>query len=257
MARKGVTANPEGEMPFLDHLEELRWRILWSLIALVVGSIIGYYLVLRFDLLALLKQPIEPHLNDGRLVFIRPTDAFLITLKLAVLVGAILSFPVIFAQAWAFFSPALYEHEKRHIMPAAIAGVGLFVAGALMAYLWVLPAALRIMLSPRFMGGGLEPFITAGAYFSFATQVILAFGVVFELPLLMVLLATLGLVSPAFFARHRQYAVLVAAIVAAFVTPPDAFTMIMMMVPILLLYEVGIAIGRVVWKRRRDPSIHA
>ena len=123
-----------------------------------------------------------------------------------------------------------------------------------MAYLWILPAALNIMLSPRFVGEGLEPLITAGDYFTFATNLILAFGFVFELPLFMVLLATLGLVSPQFFARYRQFAVLVAGVVAAFVTPPDAFTMVMMMVPILVLYEVGIAIGKLVWKKRRTPD---
>lgn len=246
--------NPSGEMPFLDHLEELRWRILWSVGALIIGSFIGYYLVQRFDAVTLIKIPIEKHLQDGRLVFTRPTDAFIIRIKLSILAGAVLAFPVIFMQVWRFIAPALFEHEKRHVMPALIAGVGLFLVGAWMAYLWILPAALDIMLSERFVGEGLEPLITAGDYFTFATSLILAFGFVFELPLFMVLLATLGLVSPQFFARYRQYAVLVAGVVAAVVTPPDAFTMVMMMVPILLLYEVGIAVGRLVWKKPREPG---
>jgi Tat protein translocase TatC len=246
-----------GEMPFLEHLEELRWRILWSVTALIVASFVGYYLVQRFDVLTLLKVPIAPYLPEEKLFFTRPTDAFLITLKLSVLVGAVLASPVIFRQAWTFLSPALYEHEKRYVMPAFLAGVGLFVAGAWMAYLWVLPAVLRVLLSPRFVGAGLEPFITAGEYFAFAIQVILAFGFIFELPLIMVLLATLGLVSPKFFARNRHYALAVGAVVAAFVTPPDVFSMIMMMVPIVVLYEVGIAIGRFVWSRRQRNTIGA
>jgi sec-independent protein translocase protein TatC len=252
----GKKKSEKGEMPFLDHLEELRWRILWSLLALVVGSFIGYYVVQRFDVVSIIKIPIEPHLTDGVLVFTRPIDAFLIVLKLSILCGFILSFPVITSQAWRFFSPALYEHERKYITPAMIAAVGLFAAGAMMAYLWVLPAALNIMLGPRFVGPGLQPMITAGEYFAFATSFIVAFGLVFELPLIQTMLATLGLVSPQFFARHRQYAVLAAAIVSAFVTPPDAFTMIMMMIPILVLYEVGIGVGRLVWKKdRRNPSI--
>ena len=123
-----------------------------------------------------------------------------------------------------------------------------------MAFLWVLPAALNILLSPILVGEGLEPLITAGEYFSFATSFILAFGLVFELPLFMVMLSIMGLVNPAFFAKHRQYAVLVGAIISAFVTPPDVFTMLMMMAPILILYEVGIAVGRLVWKPKGHPN---
>lgn len=245
----------KSEMPFLDHLEELRWRLLRVGLAVIIGSFIGYFLIRRFDVIALLMIPIEPHLTTGRLVFTRPTDAFLITLKLSVLTGAILAFPVILWQVWGFLSPALYEHEKRHIVPSTMAGLGLFMAGAWMAYLWILPAAVGILLSPRFVGSALEPFITASEYFSFATQVIVAFGLVFELPLVMVLLATLGLVSPQFFARNRQYAVVIGAMVAAFVTPPDIFSMLMMMAPIVLLYEVGIAVGKVIWKRRHRKSV--
>jgi sec-independent protein translocase protein TatC len=243
------------EMPFLDHLEELRWRILWSLIAIVVGSIIGYFLVGYFDVVSLLKAPIDPFLREGRLVFTRPADAFLIRLKLSMLVGLIIAFPVVFYQVWAFLAPALYDRERRHVFPALISGIGLFAIGAWMAYLWIMPAALRIMLSDRFVGHGLEPFITAGDYFTFATQVILAAGFVFELPLVMILLAMFGIIDPQLFARNRRYAVLVGAIVAAFVTPPDAFTMVLMMIPILLLYEVGIAVGKLVWKRRSENVI--
>ena len=244
----------KGEMPFLDHLEELRWRILWSGIALIIGSVIGYFVVTRLDIPSLLMLPIEPHLSGSRLVFIRPTDAFLITLKLSVVVGALLAFPVIVRQAWGFLSPALYERERRLVMPAAMAGVGLFLAGVWMAYLWVLPAVLRLMLSDRFLGSAFEAFITAGEYFRFATQVILAFGLVFQLPLVMVLLSALRLVSPRFFARNRHYAFVIGALVAAFVTPPDIFSMLLMMLPMVLLYEVGIVVGRVVWKRQNSSN---
>ena len=243
------------EMPFLDHLEELRWRILRSALYVVTFSVLGYFFVGYFDVVNLLKLPIEPFLDEGRLVFTRPTDAFLITLKLSILIGLVFAFPFIFYEVWAFLAPALYEHEKRHVLPALLAGTGLFIVGAWMAYLWIIPAALRIMLSERFVGEGLVPLITAGDYFSFATQVILAFGIVFELPLVMVLLAVMGIVDPKFFAKNRRFAVLAGAIVAAFVTPPDAFTMLMMLAPILLLYEVGISVGKLVWKRRGENTI--
>ncbi|MDH4045838.1 MAG: twin-arginine translocase subunit TatC, partial [Gemmatimonadota bacterium] len=244
-----------GEMPFLDHLEELRWRILWSLAALVAGTVIGFLLVQHVDVLALLKRPIAPFLPDGRLFITRPTDAFLITLKLAAMVGVVLAAPVVGWQVWAFLSPALYERERRFVVPAMGAGLVLFVTGVLIAYLWVLPAALRILFS--FQREDLETIITADAYFGFAAQIILAFGVMFELPLVIVLLAAFGIVNPAFFAKNRPVALVVAAVVAAFLTPPDVVSMMMLLAPLMLLYEGGILVGRLLWRSRRKHTIGA
>jgi sec-independent protein translocase protein TatC len=213
-----------GEMPFLDHLEELRWRIIWSLVALVVGAVIGFYLLQRFDVFTLLKQPISPYLPEGKLFITRPTDAFLITLKLAVVLGAVFASPVIFAQLWRFLSPALYEHERRYIVPALIAGLGLFLAGGLMAYLWVLPAVFRILYGFRI--GDIEWIITADAYFGFATQL-----------------------------KQRPIAVVLAAIAAAMLTPPDVFSMTMMMTPLLVLYEIGIIVSTILLRRGATRSI--
>jgi Tat protein translocase TatC len=242
-----------GEMPFLDHLEELRWRILWSLLALIAGTVIGFLLVENVDVLALLKRPIAPFLPEGRLFITRPTDAFLITLKLALLVGVVLAAPVVIWQAWAFLSPALYERERKFVVPALAAGLVLFVGGVVLAYVWVLPAALRILFS--FQSADLETIITADAYFSFAAQLMLAFGVMFELPLVMVLLAAFRIVNPAFFARNRPFALVIAAIVAAFLTPPDVVSMMMLLAPLMLLYEGGIVVGRMLWRSKREPTI--
>ncbi|HWP36380.1 MAG TPA: twin-arginine translocase subunit TatC [Gemmatimonadales bacterium] len=236
-------------MPFLDHLEELRWRILWSLLALVIGTVIGFYLVQRYDVLGLLKRPIAGLLPDGKLFVTRPADAFIITLKLAVVVGGVLAAPVVAWQAWKFLSPALYEREKRFVVPTLTAGFVLFVAGGLMAYLWVLPAALRILFS--FQREDLEFIITASEYFNFASLFILAFGIVFELPLVIVLLAAFGLVNPATFARQRPIALVIGAVVAALLTPPDVFSMTMMLVPMIVLYEGGILVARLVWRSQR------
>ncbi len=243
-----------GEMPFLDHLEELRWRILWSLAALVVGTVIGFLVVQHFDVLALLKRPIAPFLSDGKLFITRPTDAFLITLKLALLVGIVLAAPVIIWQVWAFFEPALYPRERRFAAPALVAGLVLFLVGVFIAYTWVLPAALRILFS--FQRADLESIITADEYFGFAAQIVLAFGVMFELPLVIVLLSAFRLVDPRFFAKHRPIALVLAAIIAAVLTPPDVLSMSMLLIPLLLLYESGIVIGRLVW-RARAPTIGA
>lgn len=240
--------NPRAEMPFLDHLEELRWRILWSLLALVLGSVIGFWVVEHYDVLAILKRPIAGLLPGGKLFVTRPTDAFIITLKLAVLVGMVLASPVILWQAWAFLSPALYEREKRFVVPILIAGLFLFVGGVLMAYLWVLPTALKLLFA--FQRPDLEFIITADEYFSFASLFVLAFGVVFELPLVIVLLAGFGVLHPDFFAKQRPTALVIAAIVAALLTPPDAVSMMMMLVPLMVLYELGILVARLVWRAR-------
>src|SRR5574341_2469350 len=244
------------EMPFLDHLEELRWRILWSLLALILGSAIAFNVVEHYDVLPVLKRPIEPLLAGGKLFYTRPTDPFIITLKLAVLVGAVLASPIILWQLWAFLSPALYAREKRFLIPILIAGLILFVGGALMAYLWVLPTALKLLFS--FQRPDLEFIITADAYFSFASLFILAFGVVFETPLVIVLLAGFGVMDPAFFAKNRPMALVLGAIIAALLTPPDAVSMMLMLVPLMLLYELGILAARLVWRSRsRELSADA
>jgi len=235
-------------MPFLDHLEELRWRILYSLLAVVVGTLVGWMIVEHVDVIGLLIQPIKPLIPGGKLRVTSPTDPFFITLKFAFVVGLVLASPVVGYQAWAFLVPALYERERRLIIPALSAGALLFLAGASAAYLWVLPRALGVLLS--FQQNVFDPLITADKYFAFAAQLIIAFGVVTELPLVVVILAILGLVSPQFLARNRRYAIAISAGAAALLAPPDAVSMLLMMVPLWLLYEVSIWCAWVVEKRR-------
>ncbi len=237
-----------GEMPFLDHLEELRWRILYSLLAIVLATLVGWFIVERVDVIGVLKRPIAPLVPGGRLMFTSPTDPFFITLKFAFAVGLLLSSPIVIYQAWAFLAPALYDREKRLIVPALSVGVLLFSAGAAVAYFWILPRALAVLFS--FQRNDLAPIITANNYFSFAAQIIIAFGLVTELPLVIVILAALGLVTPQFLARNRRYAIVLAAVAAALLTPPDAVSMLLMMVPLVLLYEVSILCAWVVTRRR-------
>jgi len=235
-------------MPFLDHLEELRWRILYSLLAVVIGTLVGWVLVEHVDVIGLLIQPIKPLIPGGKLRVTSPTDPFFITLKFAFVLGLVLASPVVGYQAWAFLTPALYERERRLIIPALSAGALLFLAGASAAYLWVLPRALGVLLS--FQHDVFDPLITADKYFAFAAQLIIAFGVVTELPLVVVILAILGLVTPRFLARNRRYAIAFSAGAAALLAPPDAISMLLMMVPLWLLYEVSIWCAWVVEKRR-------
>ena len=235
-------------MPFLDHLEELRWRILYSLLAIVVGTLVGWFVVQRVDVIGLLKAPIAPLVPGGRLMFTSPTEPFFITLKFAFALGLLVASPVVIYQAWAFLAPALYDRERRLIVPALSVGVVLFLLGAGVAYKWVLPRALAVLFS--FQRNDLAPIITADNYFGFAAQIMIAFGLVTELPLVVVILAALGLVTPQFLARNRRYALVFAAFAAALLTPPDAVSMLLMMVPLVLLYEVSIWCAWVVTRRR-------
>src|SRR6266849_5998448 len=231
-------ASNRGEMPFLDHLEELRWRILYSLAAIIVGTLAGWWVVQNFDVIGLLMRPIAPLLPGSRLLFTSPTDPFFIVLKLAFAVGLVVASPVVIYQIWAFLAPALYEREKRLIVPALTVGVVLFLVGAAAAYLWVLPRALRVLLSLQRQD--LAPIITADKYFGVAAPFILGFGIVTELPLVITILASLGLVTPQFLARNRRYALVISAVAAALLSPPDAASMLLMLFPLVLLYEIGI-----------------
>ena len=237
-----------GEMPFLDHLEELRWRIIWTLLAIMVGTILGWLLLDRIDIIEFLKRPIAPYLPGGRLIFTSPAEPFMLSLKVAFGLGCVLASPVVIYQIWAFLAPALYEREKRMIVPALAVGVILFLAGALACYEWLLPAAIRVLLS--FQRADLTAMITIDRYFGMAVPFVISCGLIAELPLVVTILAALGIVTPQFLGRQRRYAVVIAAFLAAILTPPDAVSMLLMLGPLLLLYEISIWCAWVASRRR-------
>ncbi|HYH78803.1 MAG TPA: twin-arginine translocase subunit TatC [Longimicrobium sp.] len=238
-----------GEMPFLDHLEELRWRLIWSLIAITLCAVLGFFLVTRLDVLGLLVEPIKPFLHGTKLKYLSPTEPFFITLKLAVSVGLVLASPIVIYQVWAFLAPALLPSEKRVIVPALYMGLVLFALGVTMSYKLVLPMTLSFTMS--FQTESLEQNIVIGEYLSFVTRLLLAFGGVFELPVVILILSALGLVTPEFLASKRRHAVVIITVLAAVLTPGDVITLtMMMMVPLVLLYEFSILLSRMVTRRR-------
>ena len=239
-----------GEMPFLDHLEELRWRILWSVLALIVASVVGFVLVDRMNAMQLLIRPIEPFLDGGKLKYLSPTDPFFVTIKLALITGLVLSSPIMVYQAWAFLAPALLPSEKRVIVPALYMGVVLFIVGVVMSYRLVLPMTLKFTMS--FQTEFLDQSIVIGPYMAMVTRLLLAFGVVFELPVVILILSALGLVTPEFLASKRRHAIAGITVLAAVLTPGDVITVtLMMMAPLVLLYEFSIVLSRLVARRRR------
>ena len=242
-------ARAAGEMPFLDHLEELRTRILRSLLAVIACFGLGLWLVDRFKLVDVLKQPIAQYLQGGQLTVLSPTEPLMILLKLGFIVGLVLASPILLWQLWAFLAPALYEREKKTLVPALFVGLLLFLGGGTAAFVFIVPQALRVLMSVQY--GSFNTMITFDAYFSFVMQVVLALGISSELPLLMIILAALGIVSTPMLNRMRRYAVVGSFVAGAILSPgADVFSMLMLTVPLMLLYELGVAGVWVVQRRR-------
>jgi sec-independent protein translocase protein TatC len=225
----------DDKLPFTDHLDELRHRLIISLVGIGLGFAISYGF--SQQLLLLLQRPMPT-----RLVFIAPTEAFFVNLKVAFYAGLFLSVPLLLFQVWKFVAPGLYEHERRYSFPFLIISTILFLLGAIFAYIVILPIALHFLIS---QGGELwQPNITLSNYLSFCMRLILAAGLVFEFPVLIYFLTKVGVVTPEFLVKNRKYAVLVAFVIAAILTPPDVFSQVMLAVPLFLLFEVSIFVAK-------------
>jgi len=228
--------SPENELSFLDHLEELRVRIIRALLALGLGFGIAYFFAEDF-----LKFLIAPFFQtpNARLTLLAPTEGFMVNIKVALIAGAVLSSPWIFYQFWKFLAPALYEKERKVIFPVVFWSVVLFLIGAAFAY-WMLPFAMKFFQS--FSSDYAENMWSLSKYISLVTFLLVAFGLVFELPLILYYAARMGLVTPEFLRKKRRHAIVILLIIAAVVTPPDVMTQIMLSVPLIALYEVSIVL---------------
>lgn len=238
------------EMPFLDHLEELRWRLMWSVLALIIGVVISFTVMLKYDAISILARPILPLLESGKLVTTEPAAAFKITMSASFLSGAVLASPIIFYQLWAFLSPALYKHEKKVVIPVLAFGAVLFGAGVALAFFGLIPLTLRMLLSVQ--SSVLEPMITVRGYFDFALGFALIMGLVFEMPIVVLALTALGVVTPTFLRKFRRHAIVLCLVSSAFITPgQDPFSLAAVAVPLVLLYELSVVCSAFV-QRRRD-----
>lgn len=246
------------EMPFLDHLEELRWRIIWSLAALMVSVGVAFWVMLQFDVIGVLEKPILPLLHGHKLVYTHPGDPFAIILNASIGLGVLIALPVVFYQLWSFISPALHRHEKKLVIPMFMFATFLFLSGVALSWFVVLPLALPWLMN--FSGPSLEPMITASEYFGFAISMTLAFGICFELPIVIISLALLGIVTPQFLNKFRRHAIVVCVIIGAFLTPGDlVWTTIAMAVPLYFLYEVSVVLTIIIYRRRlrREATLEA
>lgn len=236
----------EKEMPFLDHLEELRWRLLKAMISIVAFTVIG--LVFSDQLLDLMLYPgtrLDPPIN---IQVLKVQSVFMMKLEIALVTGVIVSLPVLIVQIWNFVSPGLLDKEKKYVPYVVIVTVFFFMLGVAFAYFIIIPFALKFFLglAPE----GIINNIALDFYIGFVLRLIIIFGIVFELPMVSLLLTRIGLLTPTFMRRYRKHAIIAAFVLGAILTPPDPSTQIMLAIPLALLYEVSIYVSYVFMPKR-------
>ncbi|MFQ3594646.1 MAG: twin-arginine translocase subunit TatC [Sphingomonadaceae bacterium] len=235
--------------PLIDHLIELRTRLLWSLAALVLA----FFLCFAFarPLFAILVQPLVAAGQD-RVIFTQVFEAFFVQVRVAFFGALMLAFPVIATQLWRFVAPGLYRQEKAALLPFLAATPFLFALGACFAYFVAVPVALRFLLGFQGELGGVtqEALPSVGQYLTFIMQFLFAFGAAFLLPVLLVLLARAGILTLDQLRKGRRYAIVIAFVIAAIFTPPDVISQLLLAVPICILYEISIVIIRLTERRR-------
>ncbi len=233
----------EKRMSFWEHLEELRWTIIRSLVAVGIGMVICF--IFQKQLINFLRGPAP---EDMRLVYLSLPEGFVVYLKVAMFGGIVVALPYVVYEFWKFIVPGLLEKERKLVPPIAFATVICFVAGGAFAYFVMIPFAIRFLLG--FQSDFLAAMITIDKYLGFVVTLILAFGVVFELPVLSFLLTKMGLLTPSFMRSSRRYAYVFAFIIGAVLTPPDILSQLMLAVPLLILYEISIWVSVLVIRRR-------
>jgi len=238
-------------MGFLEHLEELRRRIIWSFASMAIGFCVCFGF--HEKLFTWMKNPIifalKDHHQQINLVYTNPTDPFNLSLKISFIAGVFLTSPFVLYQLWGFIAPGLYRHERRYVAPFMASTVGLFTAGGYFAYRVVYPAALKFLIeySPQF-----TPMITIQEYMSLFLTLVLGLGIVFEMPVLVFFLALFGIVSPGWMVRNFRYAVLGIFVVAGALAPtPDIMNMLVFAAPMLGLYVISIGVAYLVHPKHR------
>ncbi|HEY1676186.1 MAG TPA: twin-arginine translocase subunit TatC [Candidatus Sulfotelmatobacter sp.] len=238
-------------MGFLDHLEELRKRVIYSVVAVGVGFGVCWWKVER--IYEFVQRPITDVLTKNhlpaKLGYLNPTDPFNLYLKVAALAGLFLTSPFVLYQVWMFISPGLYRKEKRYVVPFMFSTIALFLSGGYFGYRIVYPRALDFLIN---MGSHFQPMITIGEYTQLFISIVLGLGLVFEMPILVFFLAFMGIMSPSFMVKNFRYAILVIFIIAAIITPtPDITNMCVFAAPMVILYGLSIGVAWLVHPEHR------
>jgi len=255
----------EDKSPFTEHLGELRDRLVRSFIAVALGFVAAYFF--KEKLFAILTAPLVTAMGENgnaQMIFTGLPEAFFTYLKVSLLAGIILATPVLFYEFWMFVSPGLYRTEKKYVFPIVLLSVFFFLVGSCFGYFVVFPYGFKFFLG--FANETISAMPSMKEYLSFASKMLLAFGFVFELPLVLTFMARMGLVTVPFLKKNRKYAVLLFFVGAAVITPPDVVTQIMMALPLMLLYEISIVGAKIFGKKpaskieddpEEDPDIQS
>jgi sec-independent protein translocase protein TatC len=239
----------DSQLPFTAHLEELRKRLMTSAGAWLVAFLASY--AFAEQLFQFISRPVRAALPEGSsLVFISATEPFFTYIKIAAVAGVVLALPVILWQLWAFVAPGLYSHEKRYAIPFVLMSSICFAIGTYFGFVFVFPNIFSFLISFGTGSGEISAMLSMGAYLSLSTKLLFAFGLVFELPIVIFFLARMGVVDHIWLARNRKLALLSAFVLGAMLTPPDVFSQTAIAVPFIVLYEVGIWVARFFGKKK-------
>ena len=243
----------EEKMSFLDHLTELRMRLLWSLLAVAILFVPAYYF--SNELFDFLMKPLIENLPEGSsLIFTRPAEGFTTYLKVSFFAAVFMAVPFILYQAWKFIGPALYKEEKQVVVPFILFGSLFFAAGAAFCYYIASPPAFKFLLN-EYSSEYVKAFPTIREGLSFLMALIFGFGLVFEFPLIIFILARVGVVTSKWLREKRKYAIIISAMIAAILTPTtDAISMMLMFVPIIVFYELGILVAWIFGKKKKAEN---
>ena len=244
----------DDKIPFTAHLEELRKRLIICCVAIGIGVVIAYGF--KEKLFEILTLPLVREMRPGdKLIFTGLTEAFFTYMKVSFLAGIMLASPVIIYQFWAFVGPGLYQKERRYFVPIVLLSAFFFFGGSLFCFFVVFPFAFKFFLS--FATDVIQPLPSMNEYLSFASVTMLAFGLVFELPLVIVFLARIGIVTVDFLRKNRKYAILLIFVVAAILTPgPDVVSQVLMAIPLMFLYEISI-VGAIFLGKKKEKKTGA
>ncbi len=252
-----MSLSDEDRLSIWEHLDELRKRLFVCILAVVVGVLAAaLFNSFMFDVLLFpLRQVHGLPESATRITTFSPAEPFMVSLKVWAVGGIIVASPILIWEVWAFLAPAFTAGEKKYFYPVVFASTVLFLGGCALAYFVVLPKGLAWLLT--FSAGFFNVQLRAQDYFTFMALFILAFGVVFELPVMLVLLAKVGVIDDKFLKKNRRYAVVILALAAAFITPSqDAFSMLAMFVPLYVLYEISVVLARIVQPKPEDAAAH-
>ena len=242
-----MTSNNES-MPFLDHLEELRWRLIKSIASVLIGAVISFYFI--DQIIEFLVKPTDALKNSMDLQVLKVQGMFMIKWSIALFGGIIISIPVLTFQIWKFVAPGLYIDEKKYIIPLIIFTFLSFLCGLIFAYMIVIPFSLSFFTSVGFEG--IQNNFSINYYFSFITWLMIGSGLIFELPVIVFILSVIGLLTPAFMRHYRRYAIVIILVLSAFITPPDPVSLVLMSIPLLVLYEVSIGVSWLVNRKKHS-----